>query len=281
MSDTPRVMVTGAGGQLGSTVVARLAGQATVAAFARAELDIADAAQVLDRMTAVGANLVINCAAYNDVDGAEDAAPAALTANALGVLALARAAKTVGATFVHYSTDFVFDGKADRPYTEEDPARPLSHYGRSKLLGEWFAADAPSFYVLRVESLFGSPQAKSSIDKIVGAIRGGQPIRVFSDRTVTPSYIEDVTSATLDLVERRAPYGVYHCVNDGIATWMEIAEEAGRLLKLPANLVPVKVADVQLKAARPKYCALSNEKLARAGVAMPSWQDALARYLRG
>jgi dTDP-4-dehydrorhamnose reductase len=274
-----RVMVAGAAGQLGSTVVQRFSKLCDVVPFTRAQLDIADAPRVLDAAKSVGPDVVINCAAYNDVDGAEDAAPAAIASNALGVLALARAANAVGATLVHYSTDFVFDGRGDRPYVEEDPPRPLNHYGRSKLLGEWFAADAAASYVLRVESLFGGQPAKSSIDKIVAAIRAGQPVRVFSDRTVTPSYVDDVTTATQELLARRAPFGVYHCVNSGIATWVDIAEEVGRLLGRPVELVRVQMADVKLKAARPLYCALSNQKLADAGVVMPSWQAALSAYL--
>jgi dTDP-4-dehydrorhamnose reductase len=275
-----KVMVTGAAGQLGSTVVERLSRVCDVFPFTRAQLDIADAARVLDSATSVQPDVIINCAAYNDVDGAEDAAATAIAANALGVLALARAANEVGATFVHYSTDFVFDGRGTRPYVEEDPPRPVSHYGRSKLLGEWFAADAPASYILRVESLFGGQPAKSSTDKIIAAIRAGQPVRVFSDRTVTPSNVDDVTRATQELLARGAPFGVYHCVNSGSATWLEIAEEAGRLLQAKVDLVPMKMAEVQMKAQRPQYCALSNKKLVDAGVTMSSWQTALANYLR-
>ena len=170
-----RVMVAGAAGQLGSTVVERFSKLCDVVPFTRAQLDIADAPRVLDAARSVGPDVVINCAAYNDVDGAEDAAPAAIAANALGVLALARAANAVGATLVHYSTDCV-DGRGDRR-TSRTTSRPLSHYGRSKLLGEWFAADAAAFYV--PESSLGSQFAKSSIDKIVAAIRAAV-VRVFS-----------------------------------------------------------------------------------------------------
>src|SRR5262245_40859905 len=189
-------MVTGGAGQLGSTVVARLSATCEVHGFTRAQLDIADEAAVLERMSALRPDVVINCAAYNDVDAAEDAVADALSANAFGVLALSRAASASGATLVHYGTDFVFDGDATRPYTEADRVRPLNAYGASKLLGEYFALEAPSAYVLRVESLFGGETAKSSIDKILAAIREGRAVRVFADRTVTPSYVNDVAEAT-------------------------------------------------------------------------------------
>jgi dTDP-4-dehydrorhamnose reductase len=276
-----RIVVTGAAGQLGSTVTARLSARCQVFPFTRAQLDLADERAVLETITALEPAVVINCAAYNDVDGAEETAAAALSANAFGVLALARAARASGAQLVHYSTDFVFDGDSDRPYSETDAPRPLSTYGMSKLLGEWFALEAPSAYVLRVESLFGGQPAKSTVDKILAAIRLGHPVRAFADRTVSPSYVDDVASATERLLATAPAFGVYHCVNQGTATWLGVAQEAARLLRRDAEIVPVSVHDVQLKARRPKYCALSSDKLSQAGIDMPTWRDALARYVHG
>jgi len=274
-----RVMVTGAGGQLGSTIVARMAATYEVLAFTRSQLNIADEATVLAKAAEVAPDVIINCAAYNDVDRAEDAAIDAISGNALGVLSLSRAAAAAGATLVHYSTDFVFDGNSDHPYTEEGAPRPLSTYGTTKLLGECFALEAPSAYVLRVESLFGGRPAKSSIDKILAAIQAAHPVRVFADRTVTPSYVEDVTSATEALLEREAPVGLYHCVNTGVTTWLGVATEAARLLGRDAEIIPVSSDSVELRARRPRYCALSNQKLADAGIPMPTWQDALERHI--
>ncbi len=274
-----RVMLTGAAGQLGSTINARLSRTCDVAAFTRAELDLADAPAVLDTMTRCHPDVVINCAAYNDVEAAEQAAQAALTGNALAVQALARAASVTGATLIHYSTDFVFDGTAGRPYVESDACRPLNTYGMSKLIGEWFALEAPGAYVLRVESLFGGRPAKSSIDKIMTAIRAGQPARVLTDRSLTPSFVDDVASATERLMVSRPAPGVYHCVNTGVTSWLAIAEETARLLRCEADLIPVTSSEVNLRARRPLYCALSNDKLKDAGIAMPTWQDALLRYL--
>jgi dTDP-4-dehydrorhamnose reductase len=274
-----RLMVTGAAGQLGSTVVERLSGRYEIVPFTRHELDIADERAVLDRMAAISPGAVINCAAYNDVDGAESDAMSAIKGNALGVRALARASSAVGATLVHYSTDFVFDGEGARPYSEGDPARPLGNYGLSKLLGEYFALEVPSAYVLRVESLFGGKRAKSSVDKILAGIRAGQPVRVFADRTVSPSYVDDVVDATDKLLVGGIAPGLYHCVNDGSGTWLDIAVELTRLLGREADIVPVSVNDVKLTAKRPRYCALANDKLRMASIKMPTWQDALRRYV--
>lgn len=273
-----RVLVTGAAGQLGRTIARHFAAD-EVTPVTRQELDVTSEQDVLRQVADARPDVIINCAAYNDVDGAEDHAGDALAANAFAVLALARGARASNAVLVHYGTDFVFDGRADRPYTEEDAPRPESAYALSKLLGEWFAADAPTYYVLRVESLFGGERAKSSVDRVLTALRAGEPARVFSDRTVTPSFVEDVADATAHVLERRPPTGVYHCVNSGVTTWLGIAEEAARLLGVDAHLVPVSVASVKLRARRPQYCALSNDKLRAAGIEMPAWQDALARYI--
>ena len=213
------------------------------------------------------------------MDGAESHAADALRVNAMAVRLLARATATAGAILVHYGTDFVFDGLAARPYSEDDEPAPQSVYACSKLLGDWFAADCPRHYVLRVESLFGGSQRRSSVDRIADAIRKAEPARVFVDRSVTPSYVQDVADATWKLIDTAAPAGLYHAVNTGVTTWLELATEIGRQLAVEPDLVRVKVADVRMKARRPQYAALSNEKLGRAGIRMPTWQDALQRYL--
>lgn len=275
----PTILVTGANGQLAGAIIEVYRDRARVCAYTREQLDIADYDAVKARVDAERPAVIINCAAYNNVDGAEDDAETALRVNAFGVRTLSRVAAAAGAGLVHYSTDFVFDGTASRPYTEEDAPNPQSVYGQSKLLGEWFALEAPRAFVLRVESLFGGRAAKSSIDRIAQALKGGQPARVFVDRVVTPSYVADVAAATQALVERGTP-GLYHCVGTGHATWYEVGEAIAQIVDGNSRrlLTPVHVADVRLRASRPQYAALSNAKLS-AVVPMPSWQDALRRYL--
>jgi dTDP-4-dehydrorhamnose reductase len=208
----------------------------------------------------------------------------ALEINAFGVRALARAVERIPATLVHYSTDFVFDGTTSRPYVEDDRTNPQSVYAASKLLGEWFALEVASGFVLRVEGLFGAAPggrpARSSLDRIVRGIEAGDEVPVFSDRTVSPSYIYDIAAATHALLERQAPAGVYHCVNTGACSWLDVAREAGRLLGTTPRLRPITLEDVALRAPRPKFCALDNSRLAGLGIVMPTWQDALARHIR-
>jgi dTDP-4-dehydrorhamnose reductase len=278
-----KILVTGAQGQLGTEIVRQLSGPHEVVALSHRDLDITDHEAVMRAVSPSGANALVNCAAYNDVDGAEDRPLDALNINAFAVRSLARAAAEADAVLVHYSTDFVFDGEGSRPYVETDPPNPRSMYSLSKLLGEWFAADAPRHYVLRVESLFGPPGAgrhrQSSIDRIIAAIEEGREAPVFVDRTASPGYVVDIAAATHAMLEGAPAYGLYHCVNSGHATWKELAEAGARVLGRTPRLRAVSVSEVTLKAKRPKFAALSNAKLAAAGIPMPTWESALERHL--
>lgn len=276
-----RIAITGAGGQLGQAMVRGLSTRHTVSPLTHADLDIACQADVFRAMAAIRPQVIVNCAAYNAVDRAEDDVLAALNGNAFGVQALARAAAREDALLVHFSTDFVFDGEAGSPYTEDAAVAPLSVYGQSKLLGEWLSRDAQRRYVLRVESLFGGPLPRSSIDRIAEAIRDGREARVFEDRVVSPSFVEDVVTVTAALVEDQVEHGLYHCVNSGHATWYDVAREIASVLGVEPRLERVRLADAPLHARRPRYCALSNAKLAAAGIFMPTWQDAVRRHLTG
>jgi dTDP-4-dehydrorhamnose reductase len=281
-----RVLVTGAHGLLGAAITREFSRTGEVVGRGHDELDVADEAAVTAALDELRPDAVINCAAYNDVDAAEDQPVETLSVNAFGVLALARAAAHYDTALVHYSSDFVFDGTASRPYTEEDQPNPRGVYAASKLLGEWFALETlegRAAWVLRVESLFGDPGPGStrsgSLGTIVRRIRDGEEVPVFVDRTVSPSYTGDVARATRVVLETGLPSGLYHCVNSGAATWAEIAEEVARLLGRPLRMKPITLESAALKAPRPRYCVLSNARLAAAGMAMPEWRDALARYL--
>jgi dTDP-4-dehydrorhamnose reductase len=280
-----RVLVPGARGLLGAAVVREFAAAGwEVVALGRSALDITDQRAVSEQIASARPDLVVNCVAYNDVDGAETDAVAALQVNALGVRNLAAAARAADAVFVHYGTDFVFDGAHDRPYVEEDAPNPGSVYAVSKLLGEWFALEHPRGYVLRVESLFGEPGPEGSragsLKGLLTRLHAGEPLPVFVDRTVSPGYTNDIAAATRVLIDNHAPPGIYHCVNSGATSWAEIAKEAARLLDLPIEITPITLESVALPARRPRYSALSNAKLAAAGFAMPTWQNALERHLK-
>jgi len=277
-----RVFVTGAAGQLGSALVSRFA-DCDLMCPSSASLDIADGAAVRRAVATATPDLVVNCAAYNDVDGAEDRPQDALAVNAFAVRTLARAAEACGATLIHYSTDFVFDGTASTPYDEAAQPAPRSAYAASKLLGEWFAQEAPTAYVLRVESLFGVARAfagrRGSMETIVRGLEEDREIPVLTDRVISPGYVVDIAAATRHLVETQAPSGLYHCVNAGVTRWVEVAEELARAMGVSPKLRLISSDQLSLRAARPAYSALSTAKLAAAGFAMPGWRDAVGRWI--
>ncbi len=274
-----RIVVTGAGGQLGKVLVRDLQKGHEVFGLTRETLDIADRPAVTERVAKLRPGVVVNGAAYNDVDGAEENPKLALAVTGFGVGALADAAAASDAVLVHFGSDYVFDGRATRPYTEKELPNPLSVYGASKLLGEILAPRAPKHYVLRVESLFGGAGHSSSIGTMAEKIAKGEPVKAFYDRTVTPSYVGDVSRAVQRLLEKRLPYGLYHCVSSGMTTWHELALELARMMGKQAQISASSVERAGLKAPRPRYCALSNNKLADAGIELPDWRGAIYRFV--
>jgi dTDP-4-dehydrorhamnose reductase len=248
----------------------------------RADLDICDAAQVAAAGDRLRPQVVINCASYNAVDEAEANPDAAFALNARGPALLASVARAHDAVLIHYSTDFVFDGEAVEPYSEHAPTNPLSVYGRSKLAGEHGAGCAPRHYILRLASLFGGVGIRAhraTVDRIADNLLSGARVRAFVDRTVSPSFAIDVAWATRALVERDdVPSGTYHCVSSGFTTWYNLANEMALQLRPSADVEP-SAAGQGPGARRPRFCALSNRRLARLGIEMPTWQSAVARHL--
>jgi dTDP-4-dehydrorhamnose reductase len=272
-----RFVVLGAGGQLGQALVRELRkGGHEVAALTRAALDVTQRLLVLDRVAKLRPEVVVNATAFG-VDVSEDDPATALVVNAFAVRTLADVARSCDAALVHFSSDYVFDGRATVPYREADRPNPLNVYGATKLLGELYAQGVPRAYVLRVEGLFGVPSGKGTIDRMIAEARLGRTLNAFYDRKVSPAHVDDVAAATRRLVEKKAAAGVWHCVNSGFASWQELALEIVRLTGSASNVIPASVEHSGLRAARPLFSALSNEKLANAGIDLPSWQNALAR----
>ena len=281
-----KVLLTGADGQLAFALRERLRTEHDLVACSRSDLDVTSGVAVRDATRSIRPEVIVNGAAYNNVDAAEDDPLDAFAVNGLAVRSLADAAEELDAILVHYSTDFVFDGTATAPYPETAIPNPRSAYATSKLLGEWFAAGWSKHYVLRVESLFGGGvqirddgrTPGSSLDRIADAMIAGQEVRAFDDRVVSPSFVPDVADVTLRLLEHTAPFGLYHCASEGYGTWVDVATELAVRLGTKARIVPVKMDDMELKAERPRFCALSNTRLRTVGIVLPTWQNAVARF---
>lgn len=273
-------VVLGAGGQLGRALAVAAATTMRVSAWTRRDLDITDAAAVRRRLDAAAPDVIMNAAAWSQVDEAEADPVAVLAVNTSALRTLAREATERDCTLIHFSTDFVFDGVDPHLNDETTRPHPRGVYATSKLLGEWFAATTPRHYVLRVSSLFGGPTPHSSIDRMLAALRAGRAVQAFADRTVSPGFVDDIARATVALARGGAPFGLYHCVNSGHTTWLGIAEELARLTGSSTRLItPVDMAGLPMAALRPLHGAMSNAKLVAAGIPMPTWQHALARYV--
>jgi len=209
------VLVTGSEGRLGRAFLLRLSPLGDCIGVDQGDLDIADERATAHFVRSLRPRLILNCAAYDAVDGAEAAPLDALRTNAATVSTLVGLAADLDAVLVHYGSDFVFDGEGPEPYREDDEPRPRSMYGMSKLVGERCAMTASRLYVVRVSSLWGGHTQRSFVDAIIRQARAGQRVAAFDDRTVSPSCVPDVVDATLALVAGRAAHGLYHCASDG------------------------------------------------------------------
>ncbi len=276
-----RLLVTGAEGQVGREIVKHggTLGHDVIAA-GRADLNIADYASVSARFRHIRPDAVINCAAYNNVDGAEADWQTAYMANAIGVRNLANAAREANAMVVHYSTDFVFDGNASSPYTIADTPSPLNRYAKSKLLGERLLRDhCERFFLIRTSWVFG--QGKFSFPlKVLGWAAANRKLRVSDDQVSSPSYSVDLAEATLRLVAT-GNFGLYHMTNSGSASRYEWTAHILKCIGWDGVLERGKSAEFPTPARRPAYSVLDNFPLEHAiGTPMPAWQDATERFLR-
>ncbi|MBO0730396.1 MAG: dTDP-4-dehydrorhamnose reductase [Acidimicrobiaceae bacterium] len=287
VSSTRTVVIVGAAGQLGRDLVdvwRRERPEDRLAELAHADLEIADLASVRQALLSVGPQLVLNAAAYNLVDRAEEDSRTAFEANAIGPRNLALAAQELGAVLVHVSSDYVFSGTAHQPYIEGDPVDPRSVYGVSKAAGEMLVrATTPRHFVVRTSGLYGQAgsggKGGNFVDTMLRLAEAGQPIRVVDDQVLTPTCSVDLAMQILRLAATDA-YGTYHATCQGQCSWYAFAAEIFHLAGLNPLLQPQTTPEAGRPAARPPYSVLDNRGLRELGIdLMPDWQDALGRYL--
>ena len=288
--------VAGARGMLGQAVVHALRKAGEPFAESGREVDITDAraveafASTAFAAAAEGERWIVNCAAYTAVDKAEDEPDAAFAVNAKGAGNLAKAAVAAGAGLVHISTDYVFDGKASSPYTEEASVNPIGVYGRSKLEGERlvqaaFAQSPLSFYITRTSWLYG-PGGKNFVYTMLNLMNARPEVRVVCDQRGTPTFTCDLAACILRITRSKAASGVYHYSGDGEATWFDFAQEiyrqgmqAGRIER-ECRVRPCTTAEYPTRAARPAYSVLSKAKIRRAiNAKIPRWEESLKSFM--
>lgn len=279
-----RVLVTGAKGMLGSEVVKTLEMYGhevwgTDISYADDKIDITRQDQIRYALSSFRPSWVLNCAAYTNVDLAEEHEDQALVLNAKGPDLLAHACRRLSIRLMHVSTDYVFDGAKGSPYTEEDAPNPINVYGASKLAGENAIRHSMEDYIIvRTQWLIGH-KGRNFVSTILSAAQINESLRVVNDQWGSPTFASDLARAMAQLLDADAR-GVYHVCNRGKATWFDLAKKAIEIVGLGTKVIPVSTDEFPRPAKRPPYSILSTKKFSeKTGKLMPLWQTSLENYI--
>lgn len=292
MSKHPRIAVIGSTGQVARALVARAAArEVTLAARGRPQLDITSRASIDEFLAAFEPDVVVNAAAYTAVDKAEGDAAAAFAVNAAGSANIAAACAEAGASLIHLSTDYVFDGNKRTPYAESDPTAPLGVYGASKAEGEAHVrALLPRHVIVRTSWVYG-PRGANFLLTMLRLAESRDEVRVVADQHGAPTSADDLADAILDIAPRLTErcdasdvWGTYHVTGGGQTTWHGFAAaiftEAARIGMRAPRLVAITTADYPTPARRPAYSVLDTSRAkAKLGIVMPTWNDGVRRAL--
>jgi dTDP-4-dehydrorhamnose reductase len=280
-----KLLIIGCNGMLGNDMVAeaRKAGH-VVFCIDHPEIDITIPDSVKSHAETLRPEAIVNCAAYTAVDQCETNRETAFAVNGAGAGNIARAASGIGAKLVHISTDYVFDGKAIKPYVEDDPTNPASVYGQSKLEGEKLVMkNCGQAYILRIAWLYGkngnnfvktirSIGRKNAVEK--------KPLKVVNDQWGTPTWTKEVCRQILKLLET-GHYGLYHATNEGRCTWFDFAKKIIASAGIPCEVLPCATKEFPRPAPRPAFSVLENRNLKRLGLnVMQDWEKAFEEFLR-
>ena len=277
-------LITGASGQLGLAMQSELkARNIEYLALNSQNLDITNLEMVYKSLSENEPSVVVNCAAWTDVDGAETNEDRAFAVNALGAKYLALASKQIGATLVHISTDYVFSGENDAPWQEDAERNPTSVYGSSKRDGEIFVEDfyPEGSYIIRTAWLYSSNGKNFAKTMAKLALSASHEVRVVNDQFGQPTSAKDLAKQIIQLVLGNANFGTYHGTNGGSATWFEFATEIFSFTSADeSRLIPVTTAEFPRPAKRPAYSVLSHENWRNSGVQeMRDWKEALVEEM--
>lgn len=281
-----RVVVIGANGQLGTDLVRHFQESSDVVVpVTHAQVDVTSQEAVGSMLEKSKPDVVLNTAAFHKVEECEKKPELAFQVNGSAVMSLAQACQKSGATLVHFSTDYVFGGyEKGSPFEETDRPAPLNVYGVSKASGEQLiAANADRYFVLRVCGLYGtagsSGKGGNFVENMLKKALAGDAIRVVDDQILTPTYTADLAAATRKLIQT-GKFGLYHLSSEGECSWFEFTRQIMEFAGVKANLSACKTTDFFSPVKRPFYSVLSKGKYRGLGLSIPSWKDALPRYLQ-
>ncbi len=275
-----KVLVTGVKGQLGHDVVLELEkrGHRAIGVDVE-EMDITDAEMVRQVMEETAPDAVIHCAAYTAVDAAEDNVSLCRRINAEGTANIARACRDLDCKMMYISTDYVFNGRGERPWEPDDEREPLNVYGQTKYEGELSVEMLEKYFIVRIAWVFGV-NGKNFIKTMLNLGKTRDHLTVVDDQIGSPTYTWDLARLLADMIETDR-YGRYHATNEGLCSWYEFACEIFRQAGMPVEVEPVSSSQYPAKAVRPSNSRMDKSKLDQMGFRrLPSWQDALGRYLR-
>lgn len=275
------ILVTGAKGMLAQAIKTKFSSPENALFLTDShDLDITNPELVNKTITELKPNLIINCAAYTAVDKAEEQPELAEKVNADGPKNLAIAAKANDATLIHISTDYVFGGNKPiaETYSEDDKKAPTSVYGKTKLAGELaIIKNCDKYYIFRTAWLYG--EGKNFVRTMLELAKSHDEVKVVNDQHGSPTYTEDLASIIYQTVENKLPYGIYNATNQGFTTWYEFTQKIYELAKTNCTVKPVSSEEFASAAERPKNSQMSKDKLLQHSIEIPTWEDALERYL--
>lgn len=281
-----KILLVGKNGQLGRELNNQLSQTThTVVSAGREEVDITDKLAVEKIIQHHKPEIVINASAFNNTSLAEDEPGKAFEVNTYAIQNLAKSSNKAGAQFVTFSTDYVFNGSKQNTYSEDDLPSPIQMYGISKVAGEYAAASYnPQSVIIRTCGVYGGTEGSSVkgnfVLNILKKAKEQQEIEVVDDQIVTPTYAVDLASATIALLEKKAEQGIYHLINEGHCSWAEFALEIIRLSNMSVTIKSVSMKDMKVTVPRPLYSVLANNKAKSMGIQLPTWQDAVSRYMQ-
>jgi dTDP-4-dehydrorhamnose reductase len=278
-----KIAIIGADGQLGSDLIKSLH-ENKIFPLYYPDFDVTKPDQVRNVLFRLRAEVVINTAAYHRVDECEDNSQKAFRVNSIAVRDLALICRDLDSALVHFSTDYVFDGKKRSPYIEEDMPNPLNVYATSKLAGEYLIRNTmEKYFVIRTCGLYGEAgcwgKGSNFVDTLIALEKEEKPLRVVNDQWVTPTATAELAQKVKELIQTNR-YGLYHLTNEGECTWYEFAQTIFSILGKKPNLIPIDSKNHGAKAKRPPYSVLDNKKARDIGLTgFSHWKNALQRYL--
>lgn len=275
-----KIFVTGISGQLGYDVVE--AGKKRgidIVGTSSKELDITNEMAVKQHITAVNPDVIIHCAAYTAVDKAEEEREICFNVNVNGTKYLAKAAAAVNAKFIYISTDYVFDGQGNEPFVETDITNPIGYYGETKLQGEQIVQQLlEKHFIVRISWVFGK-NGHNFVKTMLRLSESYETVSVVGDQFGSPTYTVDLAKVLIDMAESEQ-YGIYHASNEGFCSWSQFASEIFEQANKHTTVKSITTAEYPTKAKRPANSKVDKTKLAQTFGALPTWQDALSRYLK-